>query len=896
MINQTSGNCVVCQNFVQINEGFHKNLNSPVFCKNCINDKILTIDGKIYTPYNPNYVNLIKSLNGSKWNGYYWQISLKEADRPRLLEIAQQINLKVPNELKAPLKSPKIAFKAGLIKFQEEGANWLSMQSKAILGDDMGLGKAQPLTSNILTPTGWVKMKDVKLGQKIIGKNGKTFEITGIFPQGIKKIYKVTFSDNSHVECCADHLWAVNTANRNFRGNPYKTLPLSSIIKLPIKNKYGNSNHFIPIVHPIEMEVQNVPLDPYFLGYLIANGCLTQNTPSITIPDLETLYRIEKLIPFGTKIVRTTNDKDCIYFNIPGINKKFEVNPLTKILRELNLMGKYFNEKSIPINYLFNSLEIRIKLLQGLMDGDGSVSDNHLEYSTGSKELANQFLFLVQSLGGIAKINLKEKPKYFYKGKIKIGEISYKVSICLPNEILPFILSRKANSYKGRIKYLPLRAIKFIEELPKEVECQCIATSALDGLYITDNCVVTHNTVQSLAALSEDGYGLVVAPAGLKYNWKEECLKWRKDLIPTILTGKDSFRWPHKQELIITNYEILPDWLKPPTKCKNYREIIQKWEKQLKLNHPEGQNITLIVDEAHSCKNYKTQRSQKMKTLAGLVKNVWGLTGTPLMNRPIDLYGVLDSLKMSYLVFNGLDHFRQLFGAFQNNFNGWEYGNPSPLVPELLRRVMLRRKREEVLPDLPDKTYTVLQIDLDKKLNKEMDILWEEYEKTLIAKKLPPFEKFSEIRERIAFQRIDSMLEFVENAEEEEVPLVVFSCHLAPLDRLLLREGWTTITGDTKPERRQEIVNDFQNGKLKGVGVSIRAGGVGINLSHAWKALFVDLDWNPSINEQAESRLLRIGQKSNKVNIVRMVSNHPLDIHISKLLTQKIEMIEKTIC
>jgi hypothetical protein len=209
---------------------------------------------------------------------------------------------------------------------------------------------------------------------------------------------------------------------------------------------------------------------------------------------------------------------------------------------------------------------------------------------------------------------------------------------------------------------------------------------------------------------------------------------------------------------------------------------------------------------------------------------------------------------------------------------------------------MLRRRREDVLPDLPRKTYTQLVVGpVDASLQKSLDSIWEEWGTSVEVGQLPPFEKFSEIREKLARSRVDAMIEYIENAEEQEVPLVVFSAHLAPMDALLGRPGWAVITGVTSPEKRQEIVRAFQAGKLKGVGVTIKAGGVGINLTHAWKALFVDLDWSPANNWQAEDRVCRIGQMSDKVEIVRMVSDHPLDIHIQNMLVDKIDTIIKAI-
>ena len=135
----------------------------------------------------------------------------------------------------------------------------------------------------------------------------------------------------------------------------------------------------------------------------------------------------------------------------------------------------------------------------------------------------------------------------------------------------------------------------------------------------------------------------------------------------------------------------------------------------------------------------------------------------------------------------------------------------------------------------------------------------------------------------------------VEEHEEDDIPLVVFSAHVEPLNKLAERDGWKKITVETRSEDRQKIVEEFQSGRLNGVAVSIKAGGVGITLTRAWKAIFIDLDWVPGANQQAEDRICRIGQESNKIEIVRMVSDHPLDIHVIELISWKMSIIESSV-
>jgi superfamily II DNA or RNA helicase len=160
---------------------------------------------------------------------------------------------------------------------------------------------------------------------------------------------------------------------------------------------------------------------------------------------------------------------------------------------------------------------------------------------------------------------------------------------------------------------------------------------------------------------------------------------------------------------------------------------------------------------------------------------------------------------------------------------------------------------------------------------------------------LPKFEDFSKVRKALAKARIPAMEEFCQDCEDQDVPLVVFSAHRDPIDKLADRPGWAVITGDTPAAKRQEICDRFQRGELLGIGLTIAAGGIGINLTRAWMALMVDQDWTPALNNQAIARLLRIGQESDKVNIVQMVSNHPLDIHVHQLLADKTAVHKATV-
>lgn len=412
-------------------------------------------------------------------------------------------------------------------------------------------------------------------------------------------------------------------------------------------------------------------------------------------------------------------------------------------------------------------------------------------------------------------------------------------------------------------------------------------------------------TIQALIALPPNAAAIVVCPASLKWNWHDECQIWRPDLIPIVCKGTkgpQAFRVPIEGELIVANYDILPAYLKPVAKRDEQGRAIKDRKGQIvkEAEVPAEvasalSNVIGIFDEVQKAKNYKAQRSQKVTELCKLLGSVWGATGTPLMNRPLDLWGVLSSLGMSWKVFGSWAAFLRCFNGYHGSY-GYEFKGPSTSeTAERLRRVMLRRVKSEVLNDLPAKQYQTLRINgMSKEIYRELDRLQKIWGDTLGEKRLPPFEEFSAIRAKLAEARIPAVIEYVESFEEAGEPLVVFSAHRAPVDALGQREGWAVICGDTPAAKRRDIVREFQAGNLKGVALTITAGGEGLTLTRASNMLFVDLDWTPALNTQAEDRIHRIGQ-ANAVTIVRMVSDHGLDRHVTDLLVEKSRVIATAI-
>src|SRR5690606_22833714 len=131
----------------------------------------------------------------------------------------------------------------------------LEKERDSIIVGEMGTGKAQPLDCKVLTPTGWKRMGDIQEGDEVINPEGGTAFVVGVYPQGRKDIYRVTFSDGSQTECCDEHLWQVITPLRKWRDYSSQVLALQDM-KHNLFSKSGNARYFIPIIRPVAFESQ----------------------------------------------------------------------------------------------------------------------------------------------------------------------------------------------------------------------------------------------------------------------------------------------------------------------------------------------------------------------------------------------------------------------------------------------------------------------------------------------------------------------------------------------------------------------------------------------------------------------------------------------------------------
>lgn len=368
---------------------------------------------------------------------------------------------------------------SGYTKLDRVTGGWQNTDL-VIIGARPSMGKGERLDENILTNSGWVKNKDLKIGMQVASIDGKYSEVTGLFPRGKIQFYKIKFSDGREIECDESHLWEVHST-RFYKGKPRVLSMIQIADKLKAKRYHRRMS--IPYFSGEYGIKKKFTIHPYILGVLLSDGCVSTglkwNKPDIFIAD-----KIQKYLPKTHKV----NHIKYNYYSIVCNNNQYK---LLNEAKSLGIIGCRAWEKRIPDKYFHSSRRQRLELINGLLDTDGSVDKNGaIEYSTSSKQLAEDFKQLAYSLGyrcsmisRTGKLNGVEKRenyRLYISGK--------------PTQEL-FTLPRKRDKIKNN-RYQPLTIVSV--EKTRIYESQCISVSHPRSLYITKDYLVTHNTALSL--------------------------------------------------------------------------------------------------------------------------------------------------------------------------------------------------------------------------------------------------------------------------------------------------------------------------------------------------------------------------------------------------------------
>lgn len=362
-----------------------------------------------------------------------------------------------------------------------------------------GRGQGKDLEENSILHTreGKVKIKDVNIGDKIYGADGKLTTVISKDYYYDQMQYLITFQDGRVVECGGGHLWNVKRAGR-IKSNSinYNTVTteflynnINSRYRKDKINHRNESYFFIPENNCFEKENDNVPIDPYFLGLWLGDG--NTKRPSITTIDDEIKDFIYKTSEkYGSKVTLNFNKhKNCPTYHITDGAGSGAKRELHNEFKKLNL----YNNKHIPEVYFQSSKEIRIELLRGLMDSDGSCDKIGANFSSSQYVLAKDFYRLCKELGVKTRFGYKN-PTFTYKGIKKNGKTSYRIHI--KPYFNPFNLKRKADKYSlYNSKVVDKLGIKSIEKT-KIKPSICIGVDNEDSLFVVNEYIVTHNSYQ----------------------------------------------------------------------------------------------------------------------------------------------------------------------------------------------------------------------------------------------------------------------------------------------------------------------------------------------------------------------------------------------------------------
>ncbi|MBE1555915.1 DEAD/DEAH box helicase [Sporosarcina limicola] len=378
---------------------------------------------------------------------------------------------------------------------------------------------------------------------------------------------------------------------------------------------------------------------------------------------------------------------------------------------------------------------------------------------------------------------------------------------------------------------------------------------------------------------------LVVAPASLVYNWKNEFSKFAPDLHVEIATGtvqerKSILEQEKSPDVYITSYHTL-------------RQDLEWYSKQ--------EFHSLILDEAQSIKNYASKISQAVRSITASKR--FALSGTPIENSLDELWAIFQAIMPGFL------HDQKTFRSLKPK-----------TIARLVKPFILRRLKKDVLKELPDKIETVhyseLQTEQKELYLGYLDKIRMETKESLATEgigkgRIKILAGLTRLRQLCCHPslfidnyegksgKLEELLEIIENGQENGRKMLIFSqfsSMLKIIQETLVQSGQSCfyLDGKTPAKERVKLVDDFNEGTESIFLISLKAGGTGLNLTGADTVILYDLWWNPAIEEQAIGRAHRMGQK-NVVQVVKLIAQGTIEEKINELQQSKKELIDQVI-
>lgn len=471
--------------------------------------------GKMFIAQVPRGATLTYVESKMKRQGEQWQIdvvgidylALLKPDRKRdnnreelndILKDAKVLATSFYNGQGVPIISPwqmsQSAFKSALVAGSYQLAN---------LADTSEAEKCMPLWSRVLTPSGWLSLRDLSEGDWVIDPvTGDPAKISAVHEQGMRELLRVTFDDGSVAECSPGHVWRVRTTKDGNASLSWLDLTAEQMLQRP-RWKCATP---VPVASDLGPSRLDEVIHPYVLGVFLGDGGFSADSQvelSLNSLDLDIAEKVAKLLPQSLKLVNHTQTAEgTTGFRVVSHAGRGYRNDYMTEARKLGLFGLRSWEKFVPEHYLWADAESRRELLRGLLDTDGDATVKETGFSSASERLTEAVEFLARSLGFKTYRQGVKKPFYRDAEGNKIQcRPSYRTVFLAPNDVEPFYTARKAGLRRQREDSVPLRFIRKIERTRLSVPMRCIEVASESHLYVTDGFVVTHNTPDQILAM-----------------------------------------------------------------------------------------------------------------------------------------------------------------------------------------------------------------------------------------------------------------------------------------------------------------------------------------------------------------------------------------------------------
>ena len=364
-----------------------------------------------------------------------------------------------------------------------------------------GVLNPQPVDSLVATPYGFVRIGDLKAGDIICDTKGGTQRVNFVLDKGMQPCVEFTLMDGRTVESALSHNWFVNTTKKKYERVEAKDI-ISHIDAQEGKSAQRVSRYFIPACEPASVEdkfANERTIHPYLLGCLLGDGWFSEKKFYIGFCTKDD-EMIENIASLGYNIKKDQKNPNDLHYEIR--DKHFK-----GLIKDLGLLGKHATDKFIPECYKNAPTEVKLELIKGLFDTDGTCSVSKVGkvrcgYRTVSKQLALDIRDIIWSLGGRCTIHVSPAQQRFMKGKMRDCSTSYGLLVWLKNDKDLFRLSRKKDKAKGEGEKKNAHKLSIRDyRLTGEKHCVCINVSGEDHLYLTNNYVVTCNCGKTAGAV-----------------------------------------------------------------------------------------------------------------------------------------------------------------------------------------------------------------------------------------------------------------------------------------------------------------------------------------------------------------------------------------------------------